>query len=64
MERPGAGQLGGGLDGAHVVINIAGRSVNCRYTEAHRREIMESRLRTTQLVGLAIAQVRNPPRSG
>ena len=36
------------IDGADVVINLAGRTVNCRYTPVHRREIMESRLDTTR----------------
>ncbi len=50
------------LDGADVVINLAGRSVNCRYTAANRREIKESRIRSTQAVGEAIRRVANPPR--
>jgi uncharacterized protein len=37
------------LDGADVVINLAGRSVNCRYNQANRREIMESRVVSTRL---------------
>jgi len=49
------------LDGADVVINLAGRSVNCRYTPANRRAIMESRIKSTQILGLAIAQVARPP---
>jgi len=32
------------IDGARAVVNLAGRSVNCRYTEENRREIVESRL--------------------
>jgi len=52
----------GELDGADVVINLAGRSVNCRYTAANRREIVESRVRSTRAVGEAIAQSRRPPR--
>lgn len=44
------------VDGADVVINLAGRSVNCRYNQRNRREIMESRIVTTQLVGEAIAR--------
>ena len=58
-------QLGGWakeLDGADVVINLAGRSVNCRYNQANRREIKESRIITTRLVGDAIAQAARPPR--
>jgi uncharacterized protein (TIGR01777 family) len=50
------------LDGADVVINLAGRSVNCRYTAENRREIMESRVRTTRLVGAALAKAARPPR--
>ncbi len=50
------------LDGADVVLNLAGRSVNCRYNPTNRREIMESRTRTTELVGEAIARSSAPPR--
>jgi uncharacterized protein (TIGR01777 family) len=50
------------LDGADVVINLAGRSVNCRYTPTNRREIIESRVRSTQVVGEAIAACARPPR--
>ena len=50
------------LEGADVVINLTGRSVNCRYTAANRREIMESRLNSTRAVGRAIAQAARPPR--
>jgi uncharacterized protein (TIGR01777 family) len=50
------------IDGADVVINLAGRSVNCRYTPANRRAIMDSRLEPTRAVGQAIAQAARPPR--
>lgn len=50
------------LDGADVVINLAGRSVNCRYTEANLAEMMRSRIDSTRVVGLAIARARIPPR--
>ena len=50
------------VDGADVVINLAGRSVNCRYTPAHRREIRDSRVRSTAAVGGAIARAARPPR--
>lgn len=49
------------LDGADVAINLAGRSVNCRYNPQHRREILESRIRTTEAVGRAIAEAAHPP---
>jgi uncharacterized protein (TIGR01777 family) len=50
------------IDGADVVINLAGRSVNCRYTPAHRAEIMDSRVESTRAVGTAIANSKKPPR--
>ena len=50
------------LDGADVVINLAGRSVNCRYSAENRRQIKQSRVVTTQLVGEAIAAASRPPR--
>ena len=49
------------LDGYDVVLNLAGRSVNCRYHEANRREIVESRVKSTQVVGRAIQRAKNPP---
>jgi uncharacterized protein len=50
------------LDGADVVINLAGRSVNCRYTPANLEAMMSSRVDSTRVVGLAIAQAARPPR--
>ncbi len=51
----------GEIDGADAVINLAGRSVNCRYTPANREAILDSRVNTTRLVGQAIAQAKTPP---
>ena len=51
------------LDGCDVVINLAGRSVNCRYTPANRREIVDSRVLSTRVVGEAIARAARPPRT-
>ena len=45
------------IQGADVVINLAGRSVNCRYTAKNRRLIMESRIDSTRVLGEAIAKV-------
>ena len=50
------------LDGADVVINLAGRSVNCRYNAPNQRAIRYSRIFTTALVGQAIARAARPPR--
>jgi hypothetical protein len=50
------------FEGADAIVNLAGRSVNCRYSERNRREILESRVRSTRLVGETIRQAKNPPR--
>ena len=50
------------IDGADVVVNLAGRNVNCRYTPANRRAIMDSRVDSTRAVGQAIAMAKQPPR--
>jgi uncharacterized protein len=50
------------LEGAAAVINLAGRSVNCRYNDANRYAIYESRLGPTRILGAAIAQCIQPPR--
>lgn len=49
------------IDGSDVVINLAGRSVNCRYNAENRRQIMDSRVDSTRVVGEAIAAAANPP---
>src|SRR6185295_14730284 len=50
------------VDGSDVVINLAGRSVNCRYTAVNRRQILDSRVLSTRVVGQAVAQATCPPR--
>jgi uncharacterized protein (TIGR01777 family) len=50
------------LEGADVCINLAGRSVNCRYTQANRKAIYDSRIRSTRLLGQVIAALAEPPR--
>ena len=50
------------VDGADVLINLAGNTVNCRYNAENRRRIMDSRVRSTQVVGQAIGQAARPPR--
>jgi uncharacterized protein (TIGR01777 family) len=49
------------IDGADVVVNLAGRSVNCRYTLANRREIFESRTTSVAAVARAIQMAKRPP---
>jgi len=50
------------IEGADAIINLAGQSVNCRYNEQNRRLIKDSRVRSTKVVGDAIAQAWKPPR--
>ncbi len=49
------------IDGSDVVINLAGRSVNCRYSDENRRQIMDSRVDSTRIVGEAISKATSPP---
>lgn len=51
------------LNGAELLVNLAGRSVNCRYSERHRREIVDSRVFTTRTLGRAVAACAEPPRT-
>jgi uncharacterized protein len=50
------------LEGTDVLINLVGRSVNCRYNAANRYAILQSRIQSTRLLGKAIAKLENPPR--
>ncbi len=50
------------IDRADVVINLAGRSVNCRYTPENREEIMNSRVDSARVIGEAIANAGSPPK--
>jgi uncharacterized protein (TIGR01777 family) len=49
------------IDGSDIVINLAGRSVNCRYNQANRREIIDSRVESTKAITAAIRDAGNPP---
>lgn len=50
------------LEAVDLVINLAGRSVNCRYTARNRETITRSRVDSTKVLGQAIARARHPPR--
>jgi len=55
------GDWEGSLDGADVCINLAGRSVNCRYNPAKRAAILNSRVNSTRILGKVIASLAHPP---
>jgi uncharacterized protein len=50
------------LEGAAAVVNLAGRSVDCRHTRKNRREIVESRVLSVEAVGRAIQACAEPPK--
>lgn len=50
------------LEGTDVLINLAGKSVNCRYTAANKKEILSSRVDATRALGQAADQCQVPPR--
>lgn len=50
------------LTGAIAVVNLAGRSIACKFTEANKREILKSRIETTEQIGKALAQCTNGPK--
>jgi uncharacterized protein (TIGR01777 family) len=49
------------LDGADLLVNLAGKSVNCRYTLKNKKRIMASRVLTTGALGRAVEVVEHPP---
>src|SRR3982750_3169003 len=50
------------IDGSDVVINLAGRSVSCRYTDENLAAMMKSRVESARVVGDAIAAAARPPK--
>lgn len=49
------------IDGSDILINLAGKSVNCRYNEKNKAAIFASRLETTASLALAVRDVLSPP---
>lgn len=49
------------IDGCEALINLVGRTVNCRYNKENKRAIMDSRVNSTRVLGEAIAQCAHPP---
>ncbi len=50
------------LENADLLINLAGKSVNCRYNEKNKAEIFSSRTATTKILGELISAANNPPK--
>jgi len=50
------------LENATVLINLAGKSVDCRYTEKNKKEILLSRIQSTKILNKAVLNCVNPPK--
>lgn len=50
------------FENADMVINLAGKSINCRHTDENKKEILDSRINTTLWIGNAILACKNPPK--
>lgn len=50
------------LENSLAVINLAGKSVDCRYTDKNKKAIYDSRIDSTHALGLAINLCKNPPK--
>lgn len=58
----GLGDWANEINGAEIIINLAGKTVNCRYTEKNKKEIFDSRTNSVRVIGLAIQQATVPPK--
>ena len=50
------------LENADILINLAGKSVDCRYTDKNKKEILSSRIDSTSILNKAVLQCKNPPK--
>ncbi|MFD2939458.1 TIGR01777 family oxidoreductase [Flavobacterium notoginsengisoli] len=50
------------LENATILINLAGKSVDCRYTKENKKEILLSRIESTKILNKAILNCKNPPK--
>ena len=50
------------IDGADAIVNMAGRTVNCRYNKTNKKQILDSRIDSTRILGEAVAQATNKPK--
>jgi uncharacterized protein (TIGR01777 family) len=50
------------FENAKAIINLSGKTINCRYTEPNKKQILTSRIDATNAIGNAILQCKNPPK--
>jgi uncharacterized protein (TIGR01777 family) len=56
------GDWANALEGADIIINLCGKTVNCRYSEKNKKEIFDSRTYSTAALGEAIRNAKDPPK--
>ena len=49
------------LENSDLLINLCGKSVDCRYNKRNKNEILTSRINTTNVLGTAIHKLKSPP---
>ena len=54
-------ELKNALEGADLLINLSGKSINCRHTVKNKEAILKSRIETTDKLGKAVLACVNPP---
>jgi len=57
------GEWANELNNADVLINMTGKSVDCRYNEKNKKEILESRINSTKVLQEAVDNCQNPPKT-
>lgn len=57
------GEWANKVNNADVLINLTGKSVDCRYDENNKREILESRINSTKILQEAVDKCQNPPKT-
>ena len=50
------------LENCEILINLAGKSINCRHTKENKEKIIQSRTSTTKKLGKAILKCTHPPK--
>lgn len=50
------------LENCDLLVNLAGKSVNCRYTAKNKKEILDSRIDSTKILNTAVLKCKNPPK--
>ena len=56
------GEWSGAIEGAEVLINLSGKSINCKFTEANKRMLLSSRIDSTKALVKAVGQLKRPPK--